>query len=212
MSVNVYDRIRRDIASGELSPGAPLVELAMAARYGTSRTPIREALRRLEQDGMVERADRGMRVRARSSEEVLEIYDVRISLEATAARWAADRRTELDLLRLRRDHERMLATDAGDADAMAASNRRFHETLWTASHNSTLIDMLRHLNAHLTRYPDTTLTWKDRWGTALDEHARLIEAIDRRDTAEAAKIAEAHMAGAREIRLLMALDEDSPRP
>lgn len=207
MSSKIYDRIREDILSGDLAPGAALAELAMADRYGTSRTPIREALRRLEQDGLVERADRGMRVRVRSQEEILEIYDVRVSLEATAARWAADRRTELDLARLRRAHERMQQVDATDGARMAESNRRFHETLWMASHNGALIDLLRHLSAHLTRYPETTLTWKGRWAAVLAEHSHLIEAIEQRDTAKAGSVAEEHMAAAREIRLRMASDE-----
>ena len=207
MSTKVYDRIREDILSGDLEPGAALAEVAMADRYGTSRTPIREALRRLEQDGLVERADRGMRVRVRSQEEILEIYDVRVSLEATAARWAADRRTELDLARLRRAHERMEEVDPTDGTRMAESNRRFHETLWMASHNGALIDLLRHLSAHLTRYPETTLTWEGRWSAVLSEHAHLIEAIEQRDTAKAGSVAEEHMAAAREIRLRMASDE-----
>ena len=205
----VYARIREDIVSGALQPGTPLVELAMAERYGTSRTPVREALRRLEQDGLVEPGVRGMRVRARTSEEILEIYDVRITLEATAARWAAERRTELDLMRLRRAHERMEATDTSDAAAMAESNRRFHETVWAASHNSTLVEMLQHLNAHLVRYPATTLTREGRWATVLDEHTRLIDAIAERDAAGAAKTAEEHMAAAREIRLRMAGEDDT---
>jgi DNA-binding GntR family transcriptional regulator len=208
MSVKVYDRIREDIASGELAPGTPLVEVAMAERYRVSRTPIREALRMLEQDGLVERADRGMRVRTRSAEEILEIYDVRIALEAAAARWAASRRTEYDLVRLHGAHERMLAVEAGDGSAMAESNRRFHETVWAASHNGTLIDMLGHLSGHISRYPATTLTRGDRWAVVIDEHQRLIAAIEARDEASAAEIAETHMAGAREIRLQMAAEED----
>lgn len=207
MSAKVYDRIRAAIMAGDLPPGAPLGEVAMADRYGTSRTPIREALRRLEQDGLVERVDRGMRVRQRSPEEILEIYDVRILLEAAAARWAADRRTELDLSRLRRAHERMRATDPSDGPAMAENNRRFHEILWAASHNGALIDTLRHLNAHLGRYPETTLTWDGRWSTVLDEYAQLLTAIEQRDAGKASVIAEEHMSGAREVRLLMASED-----
>jgi DNA-binding GntR family transcriptional regulator len=208
VSAGVYARIREDIVSGALPPGAPLVEVSMAQRYGTSRTPVREALRRLEQDGLVEPGARGMRVRTRSVEEILEIYDVRITLEATAARWAADRRTELDLVRLRRAHELMEQTDATDGAAMAESNRRFHETVWAAGHNAALVDTLRTLNAHLVRYPATTLTRGSRWQTALHEHARLITAITDRDAAAAATIAEEHMAAAREIRLRMAGEDD----
>jgi DNA-binding GntR family transcriptional regulator len=207
VAANVYARIRDDIVAGALAPGEPLVEIAMAGRYGTSRTPVREALRRLEQDGLVERAERGMRVRARSPEEVLEIYDVRIGLEATAARWAAARRTELDLVRLRGVHQRMAELDPVDPAAMAEANRRFHETLWTAGHNGTLVDLLRHLSAHLTRYPATTLTSPGRWAAVLDEHARLIDAVAARDADGAAGIAEEHRAAAREIRLRMAGDE-----
>ena len=71
MAVDVYARIRDDIVSGVLAPGSPLVEVVTAQRYGLKGTPVREALRRLEQDGLVERGDRGMRVRVRSSEEIL---------------------------------------------------------------------------------------------------------------------------------------------
>lgn len=209
MPTNVYTRIRDDIVAGALPPGEPLVEITMAGRYGTSRTPVREALRRLEQDGLVERADRGMRVRARSPEEVLEIYDVRIGLEATAGRWAALRRTELDLVRLRGAHQRMVELDPVDPTRMAEANRRFHEALWAAGHNGTLIDLLRHLSAHLTRYPATTLTRPGRWAAVLDEHARLIDAVAGRDAERAGEVAGEHMAAAREIRLRMAGEDDA---
>jgi DNA-binding GntR family transcriptional regulator len=208
MSNKVYERLRDDIISGVMASGDALGEVAMAERYGTSRTPVREALRRLEQEGLIERGDRGMRVRTQSPEEILDIYDVRVVLETMAARWAAARRTEFDMKRLHAAHKRMLALDGADTRGLVEGNRRFHETLWVASRNSELIDLLRHLNAHLTRYPATTLTWPGRWDAVLAEHTEMIEAIEDRDADRAAAIAESHMGAAREIRLMMASEED----
>lgn len=201
MSSQVYERLRAGIVSGEYAPGEPLVELVLADRYGTSRTPIREALRRLEQDGLVERGDRGMRVRTRSPEEILEIYEARIPLEATAAGAAAERRTDLDLARIRRAAARMAEVTTDDAQAMAAANRMVHEAIWAAGHNGTIVDLLTRLNNHLTRYPSTTLSAPGRWGEALREHAEIIAAIERHDRAAAAELARDHMTRARDIRL-----------
>lgn len=203
MTPGVYERMREEIVSGELEAGTPLVETTLASRYGTSRTPIREAFRRLEQDGLIERADRGLRVRERSPEEILEIYEVRIILEAAAARAAAHRHTPLDLVRLRSSHDNMRAAEPTDPRTTASLNRRFHEAIWAASHNATLIDMLSRLNSHLTRYPATTLTYPGRWPAVLEEHDRLIAAIEGKDDAKAARIAEEHMTAARDIRLRM---------
>ncbi|MFI7616118.1 GntR family transcriptional regulator [Nonomuraea terrae] len=207
MRSDVYQRMRDDIVSGALAAETPLVEITLAAKYGTSRTPIREALRRLEQDGLVVRADRSMRVRARSPEEILEIYEVRISLEGMAARGAAERRTALDLAKLRRTAERMAEADTDDPRAMADANRRFHEAVWAASHNATLLDLLTRLNDHLIRYPSTTLSHPGRWEEALREHAELVAAIERHDAAAATEVAERHMTKARDVRLLMYGDE-----
>ncbi len=209
MPAAVYERMREDIVTGVLGPGAPLVETALAARYGTSRTPVREALRRLEQDALVERGDRGMRVRSRSPEEILEIYEVRIVLEVSAASTAAVRRTPLDLVRLRQAHRTMqtLAPGSDPAGALADANRRFHETVWASAHNATLVDLLARLHAHLVRYPATTLTHPGRWQAVLAEHELLLAAIDAGDVDRAAAIAEQHMAAARDVRLAMyALD------
>jgi DNA-binding GntR family transcriptional regulator len=203
LSTRVYERLREEIVSGRLESGAPLVEAAVAAQYGTSRTPVREALRRLEQDGLVERGDRGLRVRMRGPEEILEIYEVRILLEAAAARDAAERGTPLDLIRITRAADGMAAADPADPDAMAATNRAFHEEIWASSHNRTLVDLLTRLNSHVTRYPATTLTSPGRWAEALREHADLVHAIETRDGDAAARIAGDHMTKARDIRLRM---------
>ncbi|TCP49932.1 DNA-binding GntR family transcriptional regulator [Tamaricihabitans halophyticus] len=197
----VYDLLRSEIIAGVFDPGAQLVELVLAEKYGTSRTPIREALRRLEQDGLVERGERGLRVRTRSPEEILEIYEVRIYLEAMAASTAAQRRSDFDLIRIRRAQETMDDTSTDDPAAMAAANRAVHETIWAASHNGTVVDLLTRLNNHLTRYPATTLKTPGRWPEALQEHWAMIDAIEQRDSARAHDLARDHMTKARELRL-----------
>lgn len=198
---DVYEWLRADIVSGEFEAGAPLVELALAERYGSSRTPVREALRSLVQDGLVERGDRGMRVRVRSPEEILEIYEVRISLEAIAASSAAARYTDFDLIQVQRAQAAMDETPTDDPSAMAAANRAVHEAIWAASHNGTIVDLLTRLNNHLTRYPATTLSVPERWPEALREHHELIVAIQNRNADKAAELAQQHMTKAREIRL-----------
>lgn len=203
MTAGVYERLHEKIVSGDLGPGDRLTEIGLAENFGISRTPVREALRRLEQDGLVERAARGMRVRERSPNEILEIYEVRILLEAAAARSAAGRRTPFDIARLEQLHDAMTKTSADDAKAMEAINRRFHELIWAASHNSTLVDLLTRLNSHLQRYRGTTLTHADRWQTVLNDHQALIRAINAGDADRAAEIAESHMTAARNVRLVM---------
>jgi DNA-binding GntR family transcriptional regulator len=207
----VYERLCDEIVSGRLAEGAPLIEAAIATRYGTSRTPVREALRRLEQDGLVERGDRGLRVRSRGPEEILEIYEVRILLEAAVARHAAERGTRLDLLRISHAVDAQSAVDPGDPDAMAAANRTFHQAVWAASRNGTLIDLLTRVNSHVARYPATTLTSPGRWEEALREHAELLRAIEAHDGDEAGRIAGQHMTEARDIRLRM-YGEELSRP
>jgi DNA-binding GntR family transcriptional regulator len=200
--MTVYDRLYDDVVAGAWDD-EPLVELALARRYGVSRTPVREALRRLEQDGLVERRDRSLRVRARSPEEILDIYEVRIALEGLAARAAAQRAGPLDEARLRRAAAAMRAVDTGDARAMAAANREFHEALWAAGRSAALADLLRRLQGHLRRYPETTLSAPGRWPAALAEHDDLVELIAAGDPEGARRAAERHMAEARDLRLRM---------
>jgi DNA-binding GntR family transcriptional regulator len=203
MASVVYDEIRADILSGYFKPGEALGENAMAARYGTSRTPIREALLRLEIEQLVERGARGVQVRTTSPEEILDIYEVRTTLEGAAARAAARRRSELDLLRLKSAHQTMVDLVNPDDRTRAETNRVFHETVWAASHSPTLFDLLERLNTHLIRYPTTTLAYGDRWAAVLKEHSALVSAIESQNADEAGEIAEHHMSGARDVRLRM---------
>jgi DNA-binding GntR family transcriptional regulator len=196
-----YERLTQAIMSGELEPGAQLVESALAEWCEVSRTPIREALTRLEQDGLVRRGEYGLVVRESSPEEILDIYDTRIVLESRAAGVAAERRTALDLMGMRKAAERAHRATADDPYAMAETNREFHRAVWRAGHNESLIDLLERLNLHLGRYPATTLAYPGRHDTSRHEHEELVTAIEARDSELAATVATRHFTAARDIRL-----------
>lgn len=202
MSWSIYEALRDGIVGGELPAGTALRERVLAERFGTSRTPIREALRRLEEDGWAERGPRGMRVRLVRPEELLEIYEVRIALEAAAGRAAAERRTEFDLVRLQRLHGAMLKSDASDLMRLAELNLKFHEYVWSASHNPSLDRMLRQINARLRPYRGATLAHGgDQWRIVLADHDDILAAIRRGRGVEAGTLAERHMAAVRNKRL-----------
>ena len=111
----IYDALRSDILTGRLSPGTPAREVALAERFGVSRTPVREALLLLEHDRLLVASSRGLVVRAVDTDEVIAIYDVRILLEGEAAAQAAEHRRESDLLRL----DTLVEAGQGAAQALA---------------------------------------------------------------------------------------------
>ena len=140
---------------GASRPGTSAVRKRTRSGVRQESHAVREALHRLEIEALVERVPRGVRVRTSWPEEILDIYEVRITLEGAAAKAAAERATELDRTRLRSAQRAMVDVEDSPG-AKAATNRRFHEAVWTASHNPTLVDLLHRLNVHLVRYPTTT--------------------------------------------------------
>jgi len=201
---SLYGRLRAAILDGEFRPGAVLTEVALAAAYGVSRTPVREALRRLEQDGIIKRDGRQLTVRLTTPEEVLEIYDCRIVLEGMAAEWAARMRTDYDLALMGRALDRManLRQDAMPSE-MTSANHVFHDSLWKASHNSTLFDLLERLGVHIRRYPEPTVSQPGRWEEVVREHKAILDAIRERDAEQARQRSIEHMTAARNLRLAM---------
>lgn len=196
-----YERIKDAILTGELAPGQAAVETALAEWCQVSRTPIREALTRLEQDGLLIRSYRGLIVRERSPEEILDIYETRILLEAAAARSAAARRSDLEVLTLRRTAQQFSEIDPSDEVAITVGNRDFHRAVWRAGHNESLMDLLERLNSHLARYPATTLSQPGRWEEANAEHLAIVAAIENKDLELAHDLAAKHFTRARDIRL-----------
>jgi DNA-binding GntR family transcriptional regulator len=203
---DVYRKLREEIATGVLPPGSPLREVSLAGRFGVSRTPVREALRRLEQDRLLVPGDRGMVVRAIDPHEVVQVYDMRVLLEAEAAGQAARDRRPADLVRLEGLLDRDRALTGPDDATRVRTNLEFHAALWQATHNPVLVDLLERLTVHLVHAPRSTLSVGDRWHHALDEHARLLDAVRGRDEPTARKVAGEHMATARELRLRLLRD------
>ncbi len=199
-----YEQLRNDIFAGEFAPGFPLVEGTLAESFGVSRTPIREALTRLEQDGLVVRTDRGLIVRERSPEEILDIYDVRILIAGLGARLAARRRTVVDLIRIRTQFEIFEEAERTVASSVQSANRGFLRAVWRASGSTPVQETMDRLSHQIGgHYPSTTLLEEGRFETTLREHRALLVAIEVQDEDAAAEASMTHFQGSREMRLKM---------
>lgn len=207
-----YELLKQAVLRGEFRPGEPLREVQLAQWCGVSRTPVREALRRLEQDGLIRWEGSALTVRRRSPEEILDIYATRIVLESTAAAVAADRRTDHDLRQLEWALERGASASPEDPTALVEINGAFNRRVWHASHNESLIDLLERLHLHLGRYPETTLVAPGRWEQSKIAHRELVDAITERDGERAGRIATRHFTEAREIRLALFAAEETGTP
>ena len=201
MRDDIFTQLRNEILNGTLLRGTQLKEVQLANRFGVSRTPVRDALSRLEDLGLAERVNRGLEVRGLDPEQVIQVYDMRILLEVEASGQAAQNRNLNDILTLEALLERDRSLEKPTDAELIQTNLEFHRAVWKASQNPVLIDLLERLMTHLVHAPTSTLSVDDRQNEALNEHAKLIEAISDRDTAAARDIAKQHFSTAREIRM-----------
>jgi DNA-binding GntR family transcriptional regulator len=201
-----YTRLRKEILDGAFAPGTILLETALSARYGVSRTPVREALGRLAQDGLIERSTRGFRIRQRDPEQILEIYEARIALEARSAELAARRRTEFDLARM--THlldERRAATDPAQFGPM---NNRWHDALRLAGHNETVTDLLERLDSLLLLYRPQGAARPTADDRSIEEHAEILVAVSRCDEDAAGTAMTDHLRRMRDRRIQALIQDD----
>ena len=197
---SAYDRLMDEIRLGTLLPGARLREAELAARLGISRTPVREAIRRLEADGLVEHQPRqGASLRRLGHAEVTELYEMRGVLEGTAARLAARAASELELDELSEINSEMTATS--DPVLVARANRQFHATLLNAAKNRFLRRAMTGLRRTALVLGRSTLLELDRSATAAAEHATLLETLHRRDGEAAEAAMRTHIEAAHRTRL-----------
>jgi DNA-binding GntR family transcriptional regulator len=196
---NAYRELRDLLLTGALPPGDRLSELALAERLGTSRTPVREALRRLEADGLVVGSGRGVAVPELERSEVEHAFEVRATLEAMTAQRAARRVgagqvpvAALDELR-RLASVSASATARGELAAAISANREFHRAIAELAGNSLALDILDRLWDRLTVSARISLEPARRRREVNNEHDRLVAAIASGDAGEAGPLARAHV-------------------
>lgn len=202
----VTDALREAILSGVLQPPAWLREDELAAALRVSRTPVREALRRLSDEGLTQRvANRGTVVAQVTIDEIIAVYAVRESLEGLAARSAAIRRPVGLVETLRSIYQRMTAAVNDDPAIMSALSLEFHAAIREAAGNAYLTRFLTQVEHAVRRFGQTTYTHTGRHHEGLEEHFGIMEAIAAGDPDTAEKRATEHMRRAREVRVAQLL-------
>jgi DNA-binding GntR family transcriptional regulator len=190
-----YEEIRDAIIALRLQPGDSLREAALAERLGVSKTPVREALGRLEKEGLVETTSfKGAVVSSYSREDLVEIYELRELLEGAAARTAVERSSAEALDRLRTIVERSRELRAaGELDALADLLGEFDDVVYAQVENSRIAALIANLRAHLSRIGKLTEQIPGRVEASVEEHAAIVRAIGERDADEAERLMRAHI-------------------
>jgi DNA-binding GntR family transcriptional regulator len=200
MQKDAYTMILEAIDGGVYRPGDRLVESELAERFGVSRTPIREALQRLETQSMLARDGRSLIVASLDHNQLAELYVVRAELEGLAARLAAKHASpeEIRVLRDMIDEDRAFLNDPA---AMSRANRRFHKLIHLASHNRYLVQQLDLVHRSMALLATTSLAAEGRSAAALAEHDAIVSAIAAGDGDAAQTALRAHISKAFETRL-----------
>lgn len=203
---DAYHLILRAIDNGVYRPGDRLVESELAERFGVSRTPIREALQRLETQSLLARDGRSLVVASLDHNQMAELYVVRSELEALAARLAARHATaeEVRFLQAMVAEDRVLVDDPV---ALARTNRRFHRQVHLASHNRFLVQQLDLVYRSMALMATTSLAAEGRSRAAVDEHSAVVDAIAAGDGDAAYEGLKGHVSRAFEARLRQDADE-----
>lgn len=204
----VYETLREAIKTGSLAPGERLMEIQLAEELGVSRTPVREAIRKLELERFVVMIPRrGTYVANLSLKDINEVFEIRAALDALAAGLAAERITEEELEQL----ERLLVEiadyiDQSDHVKIVATDEAFHDTLYRASRNERLVGIISNLREQFSRFRSVSIHYPGRLQNTLEEHRQVVEAIAKRDADLAQRKAREHIENA-EQTLLLEMDQ-----
>ena len=199
----VFNMLRQAILNGKLHPGDRLVERELAEQLGVSRTPVREALRKLELENLVTHIPRkGVVVSEISKKDVIEIFDIRASLEGLASSLAAQKATKDDLEGLKELLKEMeKATSSQNSDSLNEIHDRFHKRLFDIADSPRLVQMINSLSDYINRFMKAGYSHPGRSSSAMQEHIELLESIEAKDSARAAAIAGKHVMNSKAIVL-----------
>lgn len=191
----VFQTLRKAILNGELEPGERLMETQLGEKLGVSRTPIREAIRKLELEGLVIMVPRkGAQVAQFTGKDIQDVLEVRASLEALAAKLACKHMDERSFLKLQliiAEYE--YAAKEDDIEVMIQKDIEFHDTIACASQNEKLIQLYNNMREQVQRYRITYLKNTEESNVVIAEHNEMLAALKNRDSDLASKLATEHI-------------------
>lgn len=191
----VFNTLRKAILTGELKPGERLMEIHLANQLGVSRTPVREAIHKLEQEGLVIMMPRrGAEVAQITEKSLKDVLEVRRALDALCAELACDRITEegkRQLLKACNEFEK--ATVTGDATTIAQADVALHDIIVAATGNRRLIQLVNNLSEQMYRYRFEYIKDENKHNHLVEEHRMIYESIVRHDKEGAARAAKLHI-------------------
>ena len=209
----VFNTLRQAILKGELKPGERLMEIQLAEKLGVSRTPIREAIRKLELEGLVIMIPRrGAEVARISQRSLQDVLEVRGALEELATDLACQRITDEELQKLQDAENHFKEVVAAGASEMeiAEADEAYHDIIYAASGNTKLVQMINNLREQMYRYRLEYIKDEAKRGTLIDEHERILEAIKLRDIIRAKALMKEHIDN-QEITVTKNLEEEEER-
>lgn len=206
----VFQTLREDILQGRYQEKEELKEAAIAEELGVSRTPVREAFRQLELEGLIRIVpNKGAYVTGINSSDVADIYEIRSLLEGLCARWAT---TRISKERLDEMEEVILLSEfhsaKGHYEQLTELDNRFHELLYDACESKILIHLLRNFHQYVQKQRQQTLSDKERSKEAVAEHKRIVEAMRDGNAELAEQLADKHICNAYQNMIKCGLSED----
>jgi DNA-binding GntR family transcriptional regulator len=191
----VFSAMREAILSGRLKPGERLMEVQLAEEMGVSRTPVREAIRKLELEGLVVMVPRkGAYVAGLTLKDVAEVFEIRSSLEGLAAALAAERITDEEVIILDKILDDIsTAGEKGDIKTVIKKDMEFHQVLFSASRNDRLAQMINNLKEQIDRFRTQSFSNPIRTKSVLSEHEHILNAIKQGDVENSERLAKEHI-------------------
>lgn len=191
----VFQTLRNAIITGEFQPGERLMETQLAEKLGVSRTPIREAIRKLELEGLVIMVPRkGAQVAQFTEKDIQDVLEVRAALEALAAKLACKRMDDRSFLKLQLAiAEYSYAAKNKDLETMIEKDVEFHDIICNATQNDKLIQMFNNLKEQVNRYRITYIKNAEDSETVVAEHTAILQALQNRDEETASSLASKHI-------------------
>ncbi|WP_291236520.1 GntR family transcriptional regulator [Frisingicoccus sp.] len=206
----VFYTLRQAILKGELEPGERLMEMQLAEQLGVSRTPIREAIRKLELEGLVVMIPRRGAIVAKITEKDLrDVLEVRSSLERLSTELACERMEDNTIIELKKAQEAFKAAlNQDDITLQAQRDVEFHDVIYKSTGNLRLIQMLNNLREQMYRYRLEYLKYDPAHQTLIEEHELIIGALSKRDKETATNIIVRHVSN-QELTVLKKIQEDN---